>query len=141
MSIASQFRGNRPGTDLVLQPPPKFDASETTVIRVLEALRPVQTPAVVDSILDTLEDILGPDHIPDEDEIPDLSLRMRGYLMRLLGVVPEHEGLVDLVTTARALLDVEVPGDYLGVRVHLRRMALVALSLLDHLAPLPVPSP
>ncbi|MFD3553770.1 DUF6415 family natural product biosynthesis protein [Streptomyces goshikiensis] len=119
-----------------------FDASETTVIRVLEALRPVQTPAFVDSILDTLEDILGPDYIPDEDDLPDLSLRMRGYLMRLLGVVvPEHEGFTDLVTTARALLDVEVPGDYLGVRVHLRQMALVALSLLDRLAPLPVPSP
>ncbi|MGG8410305.1 DUF6415 family natural product biosynthesis protein [Streptomyces sp. 12297] len=108
---------------------------------MLEALRPVQTPAVVDSIFDTLEDILGPDYIPDEDEIPDLSLRMRGYLMRLLGVVPEHEDLTDLVKAARALLDVEVPGDYLAVRVHMRRMALAALSLLDHLAPLPTPTP
>ncbi|WP_406514481.1 DUF6415 family natural product biosynthesis protein (plasmid) [Streptomyces sp. NBC_00161] len=118
-----------------------FDASEATVMRVLDALRPVQHPAVVDSIFDVLDDILGPDYIPDEDEIPDLSLRMRGYLMRLLAVVPEDEDLTDLVTTARDLLDVEVPGDYLGVRLHLRRMALAALGLLDYLAPLPVPSP
>ncbi|MFJ4866313.1 DUF6415 family natural product biosynthesis protein [Streptomyces sp. NPDC088748] len=115
-------------------------ASETTVMRVLEALRPVQASAVIDAIFDTLNDILGPDCIPNDDEIPDLSLRMRGYLMRLLGVVPEHGEFTDLVRTARALLDEEVPGGYLAVRVHLRRMALAALGLLDHLAPLPAPS-
>lgn len=118
-----------------------FDVSETTIIRVLEALRPVQSSEVVGSILDTLEDILGPDYIPDEDEIPDLSLRMRGYLMQLLGAIPDDETLTNLVKTARALLDVEVPGDYVAVRLHLRRMALAALGLLDHPAHLPVPSP
>ncbi|MGW6859172.1 DUF6415 family natural product biosynthesis protein [Streptomyces xanthophaeus] len=154
MSLLSLFRRRGHQTELMHKPPQRelcreaapvrtdvFDASETTVIRVLEALRPVQTPGVVDSIFDTLEDILGPDYIPDEEEIPDLGLRMRGYLMRLLGVVPEHEDLTELIKTARALLDVDVPGDYLAVRVHLRRMALAALSLLEHLAPIPAPSP
>ncbi|MFE5773170.1 hypothetical protein ACFQ7O_32995 [Streptomyces sp. NPDC056485] len=61
--------------------------------------------------------------------------------MRLLAVIPENDDLTDLVTTARSLLDVEVPGDYLAVRLHLRRIALIALGLLDHLTPLPTPSP
>ncbi|MFE5860203.1 DUF6415 family natural product biosynthesis protein [Streptomyces virginiae] len=118
-----------------------FDASEATLMRVLDALRPVQHPTVVDSIFDTLDVILGPDYIPDKNETTDLSLRMRGYLKRLLAVVPEDDAFTDLVKTARALLDVEAPGDHLAVRLHLRRMALTALYLRDHLAPLPVPSP
>lgn len=153
MSLISLFRRRGTHTDLVRQPSSPqlsrgdaasrtdvFDASETTVLRVLEALRPVQTPTVVDSIFDALEDILGQDYIPDDDEIADLSLRMRGYLMRLLGVVPKHEDFTALVARARALLDVEVPGDYMGIRVHLRRMALTALGLLELLAPLSEPS-
>ncbi|MCX5078990.1 DUF6415 family natural product biosynthesis protein [Streptomyces sp. NBC_00424] len=94
----------------------------------------------MDSIFDALEDILGLDYVPDEDEISDLSLRMRGYLMRLVGVAPEDKDFTVLVARARALLDVEVPGDFIGIRVHLRRMALTALGLLDLLAPFSEPS-
>ncbi|MFE2475349.1 MULTISPECIES: DUF6415 family natural product biosynthesis protein [Streptomyces] len=117
-----------------------FHVSGTTITRVLEALQPVQSSEVLDSILDTLEDSLGADYIPDEDENPDLSLRMRDYLMQLLGAIPDDETLTNLVKTARALLDVEIPVDYVAVGLHLRRMALVSLGLLDHLAPLPAPS-
>lgn len=121
-----------------------FDASETTVLRVLEALRPIRTQ-VLDSIFDVLEDVLGQDYVPDEDVIQDLSLRMRGHLMQLLAVVPEYESrandFADLVAIAHGLLNVEVPGDYMGIRVHLRRMALAGLSLLDRFGPLPAPSP
>ncbi|WP_159041344.1 DUF6415 family natural product biosynthesis protein, partial [Streptomyces sp. WM4235] len=148
MSLISLFHRRGTATDPVRQPPQPelsrrgtasradvFDASETTVLRVLEALRPVQTPTVVDSIFDALEDVLGLDYVPDEDEISDLSLRMRGYLMRLVGVAPEDKDFTVLVERARALLDVEVPQDFIGIRVHLRRMALTALGLLDLLAP------
>ncbi|MFE2554067.1 DUF6415 family natural product biosynthesis protein [Streptomyces sp. NPDC059355] len=118
-----------------------FNVSETTTIHVLEALRPVQDSKVAGSIPDTLEDILGPDYIPAEDEIPDLSLQMRDYLMQLLGATPDDETLANLVKTARALLDVELPGDYLTVRLHLSRMALTFLGLLNRLAPPHDPAP
>ncbi|MFD3328584.1 DUF6415 family natural product biosynthesis protein [Streptomyces sp. NPDC058701] len=100
----------------------------------------MRTPTVVDSIFDALEDILGQGYIPDDDEISDLSLRMRGYLMRLLAVAPEQDDFTEPVARARALLDVDVPGDYMGIRVHLRRMALTALALLELLAPFPADS-
>ncbi|MDX2394109.1 DUF6415 family natural product biosynthesis protein [Streptomyces sp. DK15] len=118
---------------------PRCDESEATVIRVLEALRPGPAPAILASLFEALEDILGPDSLPDDDAIADLRLLMRGHLMRLLGVVPERQDFTDLAVVARALLDAEVPGDYMGIRVHLRRMALAALDLLDMLDVIPVP--
>lgn len=114
--------------------------SGATVLRLLEALKPVRNPSVVDAIFDDLEDILGQDYVPDDDEIFDLSLRMRGCLMRLLGAAPEQDDFTEPVARARALLDVDVPGDYMGSRVHLRRMALTALALLELLAPFPADS-
>ncbi|MFD9356425.1 DUF6415 family natural product biosynthesis protein [Streptomyces sp. NPDC060031] len=120
-----------------------FDASETTRMRVLEALQPIR-PSVLELIFEDLEVVLGQDYVPDEDEIQDLSLRMRGHLRQLLAVVPEYESRLDeiapLVATARRLLDAEVPGD-LGIRAHLRRMALAGIGLLDRFAPVPAPSP
>ncbi|GGZ98177.1 hypothetical protein GCM10010371_67400 [Streptomyces subrutilus] len=124
---------------------PVWDASEATVLRVLEELRKSIPTPVLNAVFEDLEEVLGPDSVPDEDDVPVLTLRMRGHLMRLIGALPEHEPPpqdVDvLITRARALLDVDVPGDYLGIRVHLRRMALAALDFLDHYAPMPVPTP
>ncbi|MFD9339824.1 DUF6415 family natural product biosynthesis protein [Streptomyces sp. NPDC060028] len=60
--------------------------------------------------------------------------RLRGHLMQLLAAVPESgsepEALADPVAAVRSLLDVEVPGDYMGIRIHLRRMGLAGLRLL-----------
>ncbi|MFD3539652.1 DUF6415 family natural product biosynthesis protein [Streptomyces sp. NPDC058662] len=118
------------------------DTSKTAVLRVLEALQPIRTP-VLHSVFDDLERVLGPDYVPDEEETQDLTLRMRGHLMQLLAAVPEYESrraIADLVATVRGLLDVEVPGDYMGIRIHLRRMALASLGL-PGFARVPAPSP
>lgn len=117
--------------------------SESAVLRALEALQPIRTEAL-HSVLDDLERVLGPDYLPDEEEIQNLTLRMRGHLMQHLAAVPEHEprpeASADLVATARGLLDVEVPGDYMGIRIHLRRMALAGLDLIGFTR-VPAPSP
>lgn len=120
-----------------------FGTSERAVLRALEALQPIQT-AALHSTHDDPERVLGPDYLPDEEEIQDLTLRLRGHLMQLLTAVPEHEprpeASADLVATVRGLLDVEVPGEYMGIRIHLRHMALAGLCLLGT-ARDPAPSP
>ncbi|MFG2234902.1 DUF6415 family natural product biosynthesis protein [Streptomyces sp. NPDC048723] len=106
---------------------------EGAVLRALEALQPIRTP-VLNCLFNDLECVLGPDYVPDEEEIQDLTLRMRGHLMQLLATVPEHssrpEAIAEPVATVRGLLDVEVPGDYTGIRIHLRHMAVAGLALL-----------
>ncbi|WP_079408416.1 DUF6415 family natural product biosynthesis protein [Streptomyces sp. 3211] len=123
-----------------------FDASEHTLLRVLEGLRrSAPPPTVPDSVFALLDAILDPDHVPDEDVVPDLTMRMRGSLMELLPLIPEHDAtkpeFESLIAVARRLLDEDPAGDYLGVRLHLRRMAVAGLGLVDLLAPLPVPCP
>ncbi|MFI5620474.1 DUF6415 family natural product biosynthesis protein [Streptomyces sp. NPDC051567] len=95
------------------------DASETTVLRVLEELRrPIGTPAL-NTIFEDLEAVLGPDSVPDEEEMRDLALRMRGHLTRLLAAAPEYaehpeyearpDEITGLVRAARGLLDAFAP--------------------------------
>ncbi|MFK0202444.1 DUF6415 family natural product biosynthesis protein [Streptomyces lavendulae] len=122
---------------------PVFCASETVAFRVLKALSETAASrvlgAALESIFDDLEDVLGPDYMAPDEELPDLTRRMRGHLMLLLGAAWQYEG--DDVRAARDLLAREVPRDRAGARIHLRRMALTCLSLLDHSAPLPPPAP
>ncbi|MEV7512049.1 DUF6415 family natural product biosynthesis protein [Streptomyces sp. NPDC091201] len=122
------------------------DTSEAVLLRVLEGLRRTfPPPEVPDSTFEVLDAVLGPDHVPDEDEVPLLVMRMRGSLMELIPAVPPHDAVkpdfAKLIATARKLLNTEPPGDYLGIRLHLRRMAVAGLGLVDLLAPLPVPTP
>ncbi|GLW04514.1 DUF6415 family natural product biosynthesis protein [Streptomyces lavendulae] len=77
--------------------------------------------------------MFGPDYLPPDDAIPDLTLRMRGHLMVLLGAAKEYE--TNDLRSARDLLDREVLSDYTGTRVHLRRMALACLRLLAFFTP------
>ncbi|MFK0202584.1 DUF6415 family natural product biosynthesis protein [Streptomyces lavendulae] len=122
---------------------PVLDDSETVAFRILTALgqsaasRAFGMP--LKSVFDDLEIVLGPDYLPPDDAIPDLTLRMRGHLMLLLGAAREYE--TDDLRSARDLLDREVPGDYTGTRVHLRRMALACLRLLAFSTPYPPPGP
>ncbi|MFE5677294.1 DUF6415 family natural product biosynthesis protein [Streptomyces erythrochromogenes] len=122
------------------------DTSEAVLLRVLEGLRrSFPPPDVPDSTFDVLDAVLGPDHVPDEEEVPLLIMRMRGSLMELLPMVPPHDArkpdFAGFIKKAHLLLDTEPPGDYVGVRMHLRRMAVVGLGLVDLLAPLPAPNP
>ncbi|MFE9222018.1 DUF6415 family natural product biosynthesis protein [Streptomyces lavendulae] len=122
---------------------PVFCASETVAFRILKALSESAAARVLgaslESIFEDLEDVLGPDYVPADEEVPELTLRMRGHLMLLLGAAWENEA--DDVRAARDLLAREVPCDRTGNRAHLRRVALACLSLLDRSAPLPPPAP
>ncbi|MFJ3637754.1 DUF6415 family natural product biosynthesis protein [Streptomyces sp. NPDC090112] len=110
------------------------DTSEAVLLRVLEGLRSYfPPPDVPDSTFEVLDAVIGPDHVPDEVEVPFLVMRMRGSLMELIPVVPPHDAVkpdfAGLIATARELLNSEPPCDYLGIRLHLRRMAVVGLGL------------
>ncbi|MCX4804665.1 DUF6415 family natural product biosynthesis protein [Streptomyces sp. NBC_01214] len=90
------------------------DTREAVLLQVLEGLRRSFPPPVVpDSTFDVLNAVLGPDHVPDEDEVPLLIMRMRGSLMELLPRVPLHDArkpdFAALIAKAHLLLDTEPP--------------------------------
>lgn len=118
-----------------------FDASESAAFRVLTALSVPAAERVfeasMESIFDDLNDVFGPDYVATDEEVPDLTLRMRDHLLLVLGADRTYEPRDVIV--ARALLDREVSGDHVGIRIHLRRMALACLILLDSCAALPPP--
>ncbi|WP_330334799.1 DUF6415 family natural product biosynthesis protein [Streptomyces sp. NBC_00536] len=121
-----------------------FDASVETLQRVLAALDHPIHASTLNGILDDVDAALGDGPVPDDQEIHALALRLRGHLMRLLAVIPEHEQDPDQIAAlagpGQRLLNREVPGDCMGTRKLLRAMALAALALLDLFSPLPVPA-
>ncbi|MET8538119.1 DUF6415 family natural product biosynthesis protein [Streptomyces sp. NPDC005065] len=114
------------------------DNSVCTMRRVLKgprAMLPLDD-GFIDRMCDDLNAVFDEDSFPDDAEVRELTLRLRGSLMQLVAAVPDPpEGTAPAtaVDIARRLLDLEPPssGPYLSPRVHLTRVAHLTSYLLD----------
>jgi hypothetical protein len=104
---------------------------------VLEKVQKWQ-PYVDGSLLDDVAAVLD-DYMPNEEEVDDSALRLRGHLMRLTNlavtakVVEQDERVATLVERARAVRSEELPGDHWRAVGHVRRMAWTLDELLERL--------
>ncbi|MFJ8488448.1 DUF6415 family natural product biosynthesis protein [Streptomyces sp. NPDC094038] len=95
-------------------------------------------PYVDGSLLDDVAAVLD-DYMPNEEEVDDSALRLRGHLMRLTNlavtakVVDHDKRVAELVEYPRAVRAEELPGDHRRAVGHVRRMAWTLDELLERL--------
>ncbi|MEJ8640161.1 DUF6415 family natural product biosynthesis protein [Streptomyces sp. MS2.AVA.5] len=114
-----------------LAAPRAFDAGTGTMQRVLDSLR---LSLVDESVYEDLEDVLSPPANLDETQMADLTARLRLALADLLPAVRRTHGQQPTFARAIELRDAQPPEDSHHALVHLRRLALTTLGLLDLLA-------
>ncbi|MFE3139660.1 DUF6415 family natural product biosynthesis protein [Streptomyces scopuliridis] len=94
-------------------------------------------PVVLDALYEDLEAVLGEQADPTSPEVEDLAARLRDALMRLVGVALREGGdrpgdeAAKVIERAKLLCWEEPPEELVEARAHVRRLALVALDLLD----------
>ncbi|MGW0776733.1 hypothetical protein ACWD01_24440 [Streptomyces sp. NPDC002835] len=119
---------------MTLRPAPtrSFDAGTATMQRVLTSLR---LSLVDESVYEDLEDVLGPFENIDASRAGVLTGRLQRTLDDILPVIRHSHGHRPECARASELRHADTGLD--DARVHLRRLALATLDILDLLANAP----
>ncbi|WP_405653862.1 DUF6415 family natural product biosynthesis protein [Streptomyces sp. NBC_00019] len=79
------------------------------------------------------------DYTPNDEEIEDIVLRLRGHLMRLVNLAvtskvdAQDQKVAELVTDGRTIRSEELPGGHWQAVGHVRRLAWTVNELLERL--------
>lgn len=105
-----------------------------SVLAACRAWRPLDGETILDDVGAVLDDIM-----PDEDDLDEHALRLRGHLMQLVAIATAAEaGQKDtetarLIERARQVRTEDLPGDHRQALGHLRRMAWAVNELQERL--------
>ncbi|MGA5411592.1 DUF6415 family natural product biosynthesis protein [Streptomyces lavendulocolor] len=103
-----------------------------TALAKIRAWTPYDGDAWLDDVADVLDSVP-----PGEDRVDELALRLRGYLMQLVGFAVnsgadrKDDRAFPLIARARQVREEEIPGDYPKALVHLRKMGWAVNELHD----------